>query len=316
MEKATKRVCSLLTVSLLFLCAFSVCALPVRAAEPQESMDATIPRLMVTGYTLDSEYISPDSECTLTVVLKNYCKTKAVRNIKLSFAENSGDIKPVGMGTKYVASISAGAQYKWKIKLTASKTASIGEHEVVISSEFQDKYDSAFSNSDSLRLTVSQKAGLAYSGLILPAKMVEGDTSAVDMSFMNTGKCKIRNLRLDFSADGLVTGGTTFVGEIEAGQSASAKANIRAGNGLGEKTGSVTVTYEDEFGESYSLTEDISTVVIEKTVTQPQPEKEEKKNPQWWLFILIGLVVGGGIGAGVPLAIHSYKQRKEDELRL
>lgn len=49
MEKATKRVCSLLTVSLLFLCAFSVCALPVRAAEPQESMDATIPRLMVTG---------------------------------------------------------------------------------------------------------------------------------------------------------------------------------------------------------------------------------------------------------------------------
>ena len=165
------------------------------------------------------------------------------------------------------------------------------------------------------------------------------------MSFMNTGKCKIRNLRLDFSADGLVTGGTTFVGEIEAGQSASslrldfsadglvtggttfvgeieagqsasAKANIRAGNDLGEKTGSVTVTYEDEFGESYSLTEDISTVVIEKTVTQPQPEKEEKKNPQWWLFILIGLVVGGGIGAGVPLAIQSYRQRKEDELRL
>ena len=316
MEKATKRVYSFLTVSLLFLCAFSVCALPVRAEELQEIMDATIPRLMVTGYTLDSEYISPDSECTLTVVLKNYCKTKAVRNIKLSFAENSGDIKPVGMGTKYVASISAGAQYKWKIKLTASKTASIGEHEVVISSEFQDKYDSAFSDSDTLRLTVSQKAGLAYSGLILPAKMVEGDTSAVDMSFMNTGKCKIRNLRLDFSADGLVTGGTTFVGEIEAGQSASAKANIRAGNDLGEKTGSVTVTYEDEFGESYSLTEDISTVVIEKTVTQPQPEKEEKKNPQWWLFILIGLVVGGGIGAGVPLAIHSYKQRKEDELRL
>ena len=72
MEKVIKRICSLLTFSLLFLCAFSVCALPVRAEELQEIMDATIPRLMVTGYTLDSEYISPDSECTLTVVLKNY----------------------------------------------------------------------------------------------------------------------------------------------------------------------------------------------------------------------------------------------------
>jgi len=31
------------------------------------------------------------------------------------------------------------------------------------------------------------------------------------------------------------------------------------------------------------------------------------------LFALIGVVVGGGLGAGIPIAIHSSKQRKIDE---
>jgi len=43
---------------------------------------------------------------------------------------------------------------------------------------------------------------------------------------------------------------------------------------------------------------------------------EEKGNKHWYLFILLGVCVGGGLGFGIPKAISSAKQRKEDEKRL
>ena len=36
----------------------------------------------------------------------------------------------------------------------------------------------------------------------------------------------------------------------------------------------------------------------------------------WWAFMLGGLVIGGAVGAIIPISINSYKRRKEDELRL
>ena len=50
-----------------------------------------------------------------------------------------------------------------------------------------------------------------------------------------------------------------------------------------------------------------------------QTEQEQEKQPKfrlWWAFMLGGLVIGGAVGAIIPISINSYKRRKEDELRL
>jgi hypothetical protein len=134
---------------------------------------------------------------------------------------------------------------------------------------------------------------------------------------MNTGKCKIRNLKIDFDIPNLESGGTTFVGEIEASESGTGSANLRATNTLGETKGTITISYEDEFGEEYTKTVDVETVIEKKVeVKTDEDERNEKKNPQWWLFLLGGTLLGGGIGCAIPLSINSRKQRKEDELRL
>ena len=57
--------------------------------------------------------------------------------------------------------------------------------------------------------------------------------------------------------------------------------------------------------------------MIEKKVEQLEIKEEpEKNNSLWWVFVIIGLAVGGGIGFGVPWLINDKKQRKEDDLRL
>ena len=271
---------------------------------------------MVTDFKVDSGSLKPNEKSKVTITLRNYSKTKYIKNIKLSILEESGDIKPVGTGNKFVDIIYAGSTYTWTTELTASKTAQIGEHAITISSEYEDKYFGSYTNSDVIRVNVKQTVGLDYSGVQLPVKVYPDDTTTMEIAIMNTGKSNIRNCKIDFDIKGLESGGTTFVGEIAAGEQGSASANLRVGKELGDTEGTVTITYEDEFGKSYTKKQKVNTTVVERPVEPETEEEEQPKYPLWWAFLLGGIVLGGGVGCAIPIAIYNNKQRKQDELRL
>ena len=163
-----------------------------------------------------------------------------------------------------------------------------------------------------------QPVELSYSGAILPKKVVQGNTQTVAVELMNTGKSTIYNCTLLFEVDKKQSGGSTFVGNIEPATSSTGTVNLRIDDdALGEVKGKITITYEDDYGEKYEETVDVSTVIEEKVEElKTDNEESEKKNPQWWLFLTLGLVVGGALGFGIPWFINDKKQRKEDNLRL
>lgn len=285
----------------------------------ETTQDASQPRLMVVSYKLDSDSLYPDKSSKLSITYKNYSKTKQLSNIKLTAAEESGEIKISGMGTKYVEKIKAGGTYVWELQLTASKTAAIGEHKLTVSAEYEDKYYTSYTSSDTLSVNIKQSVGLDYDGIILPSKLQQEDTAALEITLMNTGKSKLRNCKIVFEVDSLESGGASFVGEIPAGESASITANLRAaGNKTGEASGKAILSYEDEFGDNYSTEIPLSTVIEEKKELpqQQENEKEEKSNPLWWLFMISGAAAGGLVGFGIPAVIRANKQRKEDEKML
>ena len=294
-------------------------AVTAYAEDEETTVDNSTPRFMVTSYKLDKDCLTPNESATLKITLKNYSSSKAVRNLKLSLSEGSGDIKPDGMGTQYVSYIAPGSTYTWELTLTASKTAQEGEHRLTVSMEYEDRYFMSYSSSDEISLTVKQSVALDYDGAILPVKVIQDSTETVTINLMNMGKSNLRNCRIDFDVEGLESGGTTFVGEIPAGQSSAGSANLRVSSTmLGETSGTIKISYEDEFGECYSKTVDVSTTIAEKIVITNTQAEEEKdtKYPLWWAFALAGLALGGGIGCAIPLSIISYKKRKEDEKRL
>ncbi len=290
--------------------------------EPKEAStteDNSTPRFMVTSYELSEKSLSPEKTAVLKVTFKNYSTTKALYNIKFSLTDPSGEILTVGMPTKYVKSVYAGSSYTWEIELKAVNTASIGQHDLQVSAEYEDKNFGSYSSSDTVRIDVKQSVKLSYSGAILPKKIIQGDTQTVTLELMNTGKSRIYNCTLDFDIEGMQSGGSVFVGNIEPATNAQGSANLRVdSDSLGEVTGKITITYEDDYGKEYKKTVDVSTVIEEKVeqVATTTEDEKEKKNPLWWLFILIGLAVGGGIGFGVPWIVNDKKQRKEDDLRL
>lgn len=287
--------------------------------EEPTTEDNSTPRFMVTSYELSEKSLSPEKSAVLNVTFKNYSTTKALYNIKLSLTDQSGDILSVGMPTKYVNSVYAGSSYTWEIELKAINTASIGQHDLQVSAEYEDKNFGSYSSSDTVRIDVKQSVKLSYSGAVLSKKVIQGDTQTVTVDLMNTGKSTIYNCTLDFDIEGMQSGGSVFVGNIEPAQSTQGSANLRVDSDtLGEVTGKITITYEDDYGKEYKKTVDVSTVIEEKVeqLAATTEDEKEKKNPLWWLFIIIGLAVGGSIGFGVPWLINDKKQRKEDDLRL
>lgn len=299
----------------LILCLILVLLLSVTVSAEDE--DNSTPRLMVTDYEVENGYISPDSETILSITIKNTNTSKSVSNIKLSLSDESGQIRPEGVGTEYVSFIGAGNTYVWKVKLTATNTAEAREHKLNLDMEYEDKGGSSYSANDAFIVQVRQTVSLDYSNARLPAKAVQGGTLMVPVTFMNTGKGTLYNCKLDFNIKGLDDGGTTFVGTIESGQSATGNGSLRVSEDvLGKVEGEIIFTYEDDYGKVYTEKVKVSTLVEKKVETAETEEEEEKGNKHWYLFILLGACFGGGLGFGIPKMIYSAKQRKEDEKRL
>ena len=289
-----------------------------KAAKKKATQNASRPQLIVTSYSLDGKYVSPSKSANLSVILKNESKDKSIKNLKLTISEEKNDIK-FKRETFFVDEIKPKGTYTLNIELTAAKTAEIGEHKLVLASTYEDKYFTSFESSDNISINVKQKTALDYDGIILPKKLTQDDTATMEVNLMNTGKSAIRNAKISFDIDGLETGGVLFIGMIKAGESKTGSANFQVSpSKLGDVKGTATLSYEDDFGKSYCESISLSSTIIKKKAVKSDSDMDKKKSKfsLWWLFLLIGLAIGGGVGAIIPISINLIKKRKEDDLRL
>lgn len=289
-----------------------------KPTKKKTTQNASRPQLIVTSYSLDGKYVSPSKSANLSVILKNESKDKSIKNLKLTISEEKNDIK-FKRETFFVDEIKPKGTYTLNIELTAAKTAEIGEHKLVLASTYEDKYFTSFESSDNILINVKQKTALDYDGIILPKKLTQDDTATMEVNLMNTGKSAIRNAKISFDIDGLETGGVLFIGMIKAGESKTGSANFQVSSSkLGDVKGTATLSYEDDFGKSYSENISLSSKIIKKKAVKSDSDMDKKKSKfsLWWLFLLIGLAIGGGVGAIIPISINQSKKRKEDDLRL
>ncbi|MCM1544213.1 MAG: hypothetical protein NC110_02840 [Ruminococcus sp.] len=294
---------------------------PKQEAVVETTQDMSTPRVMVIGYELDKEILTPDETAKLKITFKNFSSTKAIKNIKLTLDDPSGEIRVNGMASCYVPVVYAGSTYTWTLEIIAAKTAVVGLHDLQFSAEYEDVNFSSYSATDTIRINVRQTMELTYDGIMLPSVCVQGETVTITSSFMNSGKSLIRNLTINCSIKGLESGGSTFVGEVPVGESVTAGTNLRTLSEMkGATEGTVTITYENELGEKFSETAKVSTVIKEKsevtTLSEEEVETKAKKSSIKWVFLAIGAVFGCGLGYGIPTAIRNKKQRDEDEKRL
>jgi hypothetical protein len=150
------------------------------ASEPAQVPEApsptpSQPKLMVTAYHLDKGALAAGEKGQLSITVRNTSGSQPVKNIKLSFSEDSGEIWPESTGAIYCAQIGAGSSYTWKFSVNALTTAQSRPHPAVITMEYEDNAGQPCSASDRIILQVRQPVRLEYEEPALPPRVTQGD---------------------------------------------------------------------------------------------------------------------------------------------
>ncbi len=270
------------------------------------------PKMIVQSCKSSKDEIQAGDEVTLDITLSNTSSTETVRNMTVTIGDEGEYLNLLSpTDTIYVESLSAGqtcvVSYKYKILSSAVP----GAYGLSVSMDYADSKGASQSASGKIRMMVFQSVKLEFDPLVLNSEVQVGDVVIAQIQAMNLGRSKAHNVRAVIEADGLAPEGTLFIGDIEAGKTATGSVKISVtslskGSSLyGETKGIVTYYYEDENGKEYEKTGDFITNI--KTPFSNTTEEESDDTGQWW--IIMAVVVGILFFLIIGMILHGIRRR-------
>ncbi len=270
------------------------------------------PKMIVQSCKSSKDEIQAGDEVTLDITLSNTSSTETVRNMTVTIGGEGEYLNLLSpTDTIYVESLSAGqtcvVSYKYKILSSAVP----GAYGLSVSMDYADSKGASQSASGKIRMMVFQSVKLEFDPLVLNSEVQVGDVVIAQIQAMNLGRSKVHNVRAVIEADGLAPEGTLFIGDIEAGKTATGSVKISVtslskGSSLyGETKGIVTYYYEDENGKEYEKTGDFITNI--KTPFSNTTKEESDDTGQWW--IIMAVVVGILFFLIIGMILHGIRRR-------
>lgn len=283
--------------------------------------DGYYPKLIVTDYTVENETLIPGDTAKITIQIKNTHSTKYARNIKLSFEDSTNEILPVKTASIICPIINKGEIFEWEVEVYIIESVKDAPHVITITAEYENSRGFNLLSKDTILIDVIQPVRLEYNEPKLPVRVTEGDAFAFEMNLMNMGKGDIYNALLSFNIDGIANGGSVLVGNLTSGEQKTGKTNFRVNKGvLGDVTGHITLTYEDNRGRLHEEVIEVSTMIQEKIIAVPdeynQSENEEDEFP--WKNLSIALIVLSALllSGCIVFVTKEKKLRKDYESKL
>ena len=275
---------------------------PLEAVITGGQENGEVPQLLLMDFRAgDGAWIEAGEEATLSLTLANQSATRAVENIAIVFAESTGGLLPARSDTVRVSRLAAGESALVEIPIRAAMDAEPRAHSVEIRAQGAYGAGKDTSVAEKFTVDVRQSVRFAHSEAALPVRVTQGDVSSFTITLMNMGKSPLSNALLTFDVPGLASGGSVLAGDLAPGESKDATANFRVSSDgalAGPVSGTVTLSYEDAYGEYYETILPLSTTIEKKVpLAAASADEEEEAAPfpylPWSLFAaaLIALIV-------------------------
>jgi hypothetical protein len=204
---------------------------------------------------------------TLRLTIANRGSTREARGVRLTMADNSGDIMPESSDTLSIGILGAGESAVIDIPVRALAKASAQPHALQFTLSYEYAEGKVVSKSEKRTIDLVQEVRLNHTEAALPARVIQGDNAAFSLTLMNMGKGTLYNALLTFDVPHMAQGSSVLAGTIEPGTSVTANTNLRVdGEHTGEVEGTLTLNWEDGYGKGYEKTLPLSTTVVKKTV--------------------------------------------------
>ena len=169
---------------------------------------------------------------------------------------------------------------------------------------------------ESFTVPVTQAIRLEQGGVQLPTA-IAGELSNMTLPLMNMGKGELQNVLVKLEMDGVLDAQSVLVGTMAAGETKQAKLTFTPKlDSVGTHSGTVTITCEDAYGNSFSRTLDLNLTVDEPTPEVDIQQEEEDEKMSVGTIVLIVLCVVMAAGLVVQGVILTKKIHKLEEERL
>ena len=286
------------------------------------STSASVPRVIVTGFSTDPEQVRAGSNFTLTIHLKNTSKSTKVSNMLFDLqAPTEGKdeqttapafLPSSGSNSIYLEGIGADGTADIAISMNAKSDLVQKPYGINLNMKYEDGNAAQIESSSSISIPVKQDARFEFSDFeITPESIEVGEEVNVACSLYNMGRIKLYNVKAIFEGD-CIEKEEVFLGNVEPGATASIDAMIK-GKKATQTPGKVKMTlkYEDEAGTATGAEKELTLNVTEKAaddaVMSDMQAVQPKSLPVIPIIIVVILVV-------VVAAVVIIRKRKKKKL--
>lgn len=258
-----------------------------------EETPESAPVILVEKSVVSTGTAKAGEDFDVTVTLKNTSKTKSVQNMVASITVPSADFElKNNSNTIFIDKLGAEKTTDLSLTFHVGKSTVDGNYPIEVALSYDDSKANTLSSAGTFVVTVEQPLNVKLTMPAIAADLTAGDTVPLSFQVMNLGRSTIYNVRCDVTGDGLVQTKTAFVGNMESGNDGEGDSNIFVSPMEGEKqygktTGTVTLTYEDAFGNEHSQEFTFDTSISKKQDDSSKDGGTEKRAMQWWVSIAV-----------------------------
>ena len=238
-------------------------------------------------------------DCTLTAVLTNPSRYANLTGLTLRVTDASGDILPAGTDVLLLPDLATGSTQTVSVPLKVKANAAVSLHTLKFDLSWT-ALDAAGTWSESFTLPVNQTVRLEQGGVQLATTILQGEMATLTVPVMNMGRADLNNIMATLILPGITERQSVLVGTLAPGETKTAKLTFIPGtNALGLHQGTLTITSEDAYGNTATITIPVETTVEEPVVvavSSNSVQEEEAQTPPWLVIVL-------GAGCGVLLIL-------------
>ena len=251
---------------------------------------------------------------SLSLTITNPTTTQSIMDGEITVTDSTGEILMTGSNRFSVPEILPGKCETVSIPMTVKGNASISQHTLEVKLSYSCLGKSA-EWKESFTVPVTQAIRLEQGGVQLPTA-IAGELGNMTLPLMNMGKGELRNVLVKLEADGVLDAQSVLVGTMAAGETKQAKLTYTPFlNSVGTYSGTVTVSCEDAYGNTFSQTLDV-TLIVDEPIPEVELQQEEKKEKMSTgtiiLIVLCVLMAAGLITQGTLLTkkIHTLEEER------
>jgi hypothetical protein len=283
------------------------------------------PKIIISGYRINASPVMAGEAFTAVITLKNTSEKRSVQNMTVTLSSDCPNfLLQNDSNVIYISKLGKGDETDINVTYKSDLETPPGRYGITLTIEYEGSEAAPLSASGSVPVAVSQPLRVEMETPQVPESVNAGDTMPLIFQVMNMGRSTVYNVRIELLAPGLLPSETAFIGNMEPGTAMPGEMDVFVGTKnmsegyegdekYGYTNGKMTLIYEDAEGQAYTDETEFSTTINPPVIApaSAEPEEEPEKAGQWWVSVIIGVIIIAGLA--VFLIIRSRKGKRQHE---